>query len=167
MSTQPLVELLNGKGSHANPLACVEDVSFAIAARRDANLPHSIWQLVSHMNYWMDYELRRIHGENPPYPAHASESWPLHPAPASEADWNNSTIQFKELLAKLASLATSTPDILAREVQPAHPAHTMQSSSVHAVLWQTLVHNSYHVGQIAMLRRMLGAWPPKGGGDSW
>jgi uncharacterized damage-inducible protein DinB len=35
------------------------------------------------------------------------------------------------------------------------------------VLWQTLVHNSYHFGQIAMLRRVLGAWPPRGGGDSW
>jgi uncharacterized damage-inducible protein DinB len=30
-----------------------------------------------------------------------------------------------------------------------------------------MVHNSYHVGQIAMLRRMLGAWPPQSGGDTW
>ena len=167
MSEQALIELLYGKGSHANPLACVEDVSFAIAARRDDNFPHSISQLVSHMNFWMEYELRRIHGENPPYPAHASESWPSDPAPASETDWNNSVVQFRDLLAKLASLANSAPDVLAREVQPTHPAHPMQASSLHAVLWQTLVHNSYHVGQIAMLRRMLGAWPPKGGGDSW
>ena len=36
-----------------------------------------------------------------------------------------------------------------------------------AVLWQTVAHNSYHTGQIAMLRRMLGAWPPQGGGDTW
>ena len=28
-------------------------------------------------------------------------------------------------------------------------------------------HVSYHVGQIALLRRILGSWPPPGGGDSW
>jgi len=26
---------------------------------------------------------------------------------------------------------------------------------------------SDHFGQIALLRRMLGAWPPPGGGDPW
>jgi uncharacterized damage-inducible protein DinB len=28
-------------------------------------------------------------------------------------------------------------------------------------------HNSYHSGQIAMLLRAFGAWPPAGGGDTW
>ena len=28
-------------------------------------------------------------------------------------------------------------------------------------------HNSYHLGQIVMLRRVLGAWPPPAGGDTW
>ena len=28
-------------------------------------------------------------------------------------------------------------------------------------------HVSYHGGQIALVRRMLGAWPPPGGGDTW
>ena len=28
-------------------------------------------------------------------------------------------------------------------------------------------HNSYHMGQIALIRRSLGAWPPPGGGASW
>jgi hypothetical protein len=48
-----------------------------------------------------------------------------------------------------------------------YPDHKKRSSSLLAVLWQTLVRNSYHIGQVATLRRTLGAWPPKGGGDSW
>ena len=28
-------------------------------------------------------------------------------------------------------------------------------------------HNSYHAGQIALLRRQAGAWPPERGGDTW
>ena len=47
-----------------------------------------------------------------------------------------------------------------------HPDHTKRSSSFGAVLWQTLVHNGYHIGQIVILRRALGSWPPRGGGDT-
>jgi uncharacterized damage-inducible protein DinB len=28
-------------------------------------------------------------------------------------------------------------------------------------------HTSYHVGQVALLRQMLGAWPPPSGGVTW
>jgi uncharacterized damage-inducible protein DinB len=28
-------------------------------------------------------------------------------------------------------------------------------------------HNSYHLGQIVLLRQELGAWPPPRGGDTW
>jgi uncharacterized damage-inducible protein DinB len=167
MSQRTLVELLYGKAAHANPLSCVEDVSCELAGRREGNFPHSIWQLVSHMNYWMDYELRRIRGDSPPYPSHAAESWPVTAAPPGEAEWNRTIAQFNELLGKLAALAESAPEVLARDIPATHPTHTKHSSSLLAVLWQTLVHNSYHVGQIAMLRRALGAWPPSGGGDSW
>jgi uncharacterized damage-inducible protein DinB len=167
MSERTLIELLYGKSAHANPLACVEDVSFELASQHAGNFPHSIWQLVSHLNFWTDYELRRIRGEHPAYPAQAAESWPVAAAPANECEWQKTILHFNDLLAKLAALAESAPDVLAREVLATHPDHAKHSSTLLAVLWQTLVHNSYHVGQIAMLRQALGAWPPKGGGDTW
>jgi hypothetical protein len=65
MSHRALTELLRGKGAHADPIACVEDLSAGLAARHAEGFPHSVGQLVFHMNYWMDYELRRIRGERP------------------------------------------------------------------------------------------------------
>ena len=163
--TEPvLIELLYGKGAHANPIACVEDVPPYLAGRRVDNFPHSIWQLVSHMNYWMAYELKRIRGEQPAYPAHASAGWPADADPPGSADWQQEVARFRDLLAQLAKLAESSAEVLAREVAATHPDHKKHPSTLSAVLWQTLVHNSY---QIAMLRRALGAWPPEGGGDSW
>ncbi|MFZ0947828.1 MAG: hypothetical protein WAN19_06795, partial [Candidatus Sulfotelmatobacter sp.] len=67
-SRDALTELLRGKGAHADPLACVEDLSVELGARQITGFPHSIGQLVFHMNYWMDYELRRIRGQRPAYP---------------------------------------------------------------------------------------------------
>jgi len=167
MPEQTLVELLYGKGAHANTLACVEDVSLELAGRRIENFPHSIWQLLSHMNFWMSYELKRIRGKAPAYPEHAAESWPADAAPSSEQEWRNEVALLKNLLVELTALAESSSEILARHVVATYPGHTKYSSSLLAVLWQILVHNSYHIGQVAMLRRTLGAWPPQGGGDSW
>lgn len=167
MADPVLVELFYGKGAHANPIACIEDVRPDLAARLAGNFPHSIWQVVFHMNFWMDYELRRIRSERPAYPAHASESWPADIAPSDGSEWHKEVVRFRSFIAELAKLAASSAEVLAREVEVTHPDHKKHSSTLSAVLWQTLVHNSYHVGQVAMLRRALGAWPPQGGGDSW
>jgi uncharacterized damage-inducible protein DinB len=48
-----------------------------------------------------------------------------------------------------------------------HPKEEPRSTSVESVLWQIMVHNSYHVGQIAMLMRAFGLWPPRSGTDTW
>ena len=54
-----------------------------------------------------------------------------------------------------------------RQIETVHDGDKKVAGTLEAVLWQMVAHNSYHVGQIAMIRRMLGAWPPRGGGDSW
>jgi uncharacterized damage-inducible protein DinB len=167
MSERTLIELLHGKGAHANPIACVEDLSADLAGRTIDGFPHSIWQLLSHMNYWMDYEIKRIGNEAPPYPEHAAGSWLPGAAPSSETHWTGAVSRFRDLIDTLAGIAESDPQALSREVKAAHPQQAQHSSSMRAVLWQTMAHNTYHVGQVAMLRRCLGAWPPRAGGDTW
>ena len=162
-----LRELFRGKGAHVDPVACVEDVPADMAGRKIDGYPHSIWQIVGHLNYWMDYELRRIEGELPAYPGHAIESWPESARPKSDDEWKNTVTRFASLLARFAVLSNSRQAVLDRQVEATHPAHSAQSSTVQAVLWQTVAHNSYHVGQIAMLRRCFGAWPPPSGSDTW
>ncbi len=73
MSERALTELLRGRGAHADPIACVEDISAELAGQQVAGFPHSIAQLVFHINYWMAYELRRIRGQKPEYPEHSAE----------------------------------------------------------------------------------------------
>jgi uncharacterized damage-inducible protein DinB len=167
MSLRALTELLLGKGAHADPLACVEDLSAELAARPVAGFPHSMAQLVFHMNYWMDYELRRIHGERPAYPEHNSESFPPVPSPADAQDWDGLRVRFAGLLANFTALANSPPEQMRQPIESAHVGETKVAGTLEAVLWQIVAHNSYHVGQIAMIRQALGAWPPPGGGDTW
>lgn len=167
MSQRALTELLRGKGAHADPIACVEDISADAAARQVAGFPHSIGQLVFHMNYWMDYDLRRMRGEKAKYPEHNAESFPPAPSPVDEAEWDRLRHDFERLLGEHVRLAKSPSADLEREIEPLHEKHNEISGTLDAMLWQTAVHNSYHIGQIAMILRMLGVWPPKAGGDTW
>src|SRR5208282_4610464 len=170
MSQRALTELLRGKGAHADPMACVEDISAELAARQVAGFPHSVGQLVFHMNYWMDYELRRIRGERPQYPEHSVESFPLG-APGdpkqAAAEWDRLRGRFAGLLNEFTALAKSSRTELDRAIETVHEGDAKVAGTLEAVLWQMVAHNSYHTGQIAMIRRMLGAWPPRGGGDTW
>lgn len=159
---QALIELLRGKGAHADPIACVEDIDADIANRRAENFPHTIADLVFHMNYWMAYELRRIRGEKPEYPEHNSESFPAKPQ-----EWGSLRKQFAHLLSEFAALAESPRAELDRQIEANHEGDMKVAGTLEAVLWQMVAHNSYHVGQIAMIRRTLGAWPPSAGEDSW
>jgi len=162
---QVLIELLRGKGSHVDPLACVEDVSADVAARRVAGFPHSIFDLVFHVNYWMHYELRRIRGQRPPYPEHNAESFPS--VPTNAAEWDRLRRDLSWLLAQFAELAESPRAELERPIESACEGDKKVAGTLEAVLWQMVAHNSYHTGQIALIRRALGLWPPRAGGDTW
>ncbi len=175
MGDTTLCELVYGKGAHVDPVACVEDIPAELATRIATSYPHSIWQIVEHMNYWMDYELAKITGEDRPYPGTAIESWPTHPSPANGShtakeqcvQWQATTRRFTDLLARLARLAESDAAALGRKIQNVGSPQSQRESTAHAILWQLAAHNSYHAGQIALLRRQSGAWPPERGGDTW
>jgi uncharacterized damage-inducible protein DinB len=173
MGDTTLRGLVHGKGAHVDPVACVEDISAELAARTVAGYPHSIWQILEHMNYWMDHDLGKAAGENRPYPARAIESWPTRPDPSDERtisideQWQASVQRFTELLTRLAQMAESDAAVLERKVFNLGPPQSPRESTVYAMLWQISAHNSYHAGQIALLRRQFGAWPPLRGGDTW
>ena len=114
------------------------------------------------MNYWMNYELKRIQNEKPNYPEHNAESFPSSPQ-----DWEHLKRDLSWFLGEFAKLAASPRAELERELESIHEGDKNVSGTLESVLWQMVAHNSYHAGQIAMIRRALGAWPPRGGGDTW
>ncbi len=165
MSQRALTELFRGRGAHADPLACVEDIDIVVAQRHIEGFPHSIAEVVFHMNYWMSYELRRIGGEKPKYPEHNAESFPSS-QPNAE-DWDRLKRDLAWLLSEYAKLAQSPRAELDREIEIVHEGDKKVAGTLEAVLCQMIAHNSYHTGQIALIRRVLGAWPPRAGGDTW
>jgi uncharacterized damage-inducible protein DinB len=159
-------ELAEGRGAHVDPVGCIEDLRADTACRKPAGFEHSICEIVAHLNYWMEYDMKRMRGTPDPYPAHAAESW-TSSENVREADWRKIVGRFRELLYELESVCRSDASAWMKQAPAAHPSHEKNASTVGAMIFQLIAHNSYHIGQIVDLRRALGAWPPAKGGDTW
>ncbi len=126
MSQQALAELLRGKGAHADPLACVEDLAFDLAQRHIDDFPHSIAELVFHMNYWMSYELNRIRGESQNIPSTMPRAF-RRPSPADPEDWNRLKWDLAWFISEFAKLAQSSREELDRQIESG-PRRRQESS---------------------------------------
>ena len=147
---------LSGKGAHAETKNLFAGLNWKAAGRRPEGAPHSIFQLLNHMAYWQEWVVKWLDGGDPPIPKHASGSWPGTSAPASAKEWQQAVRDFRSGLGKLG-LQSRGADLLTKRGK-----HT-RLGMLHAIA----SHNSYHLGQVVLLRQMLGAWPPPAGGLTW
>lgn len=155
---QAMTNGLFGNMAHVSPEAVFEGLDWTLAGERPAGAPHSVWDILHHLIYWQDYCLQLLHGENPSAPEHASESWPCRQSPLDESAWQAAVSRF---LAGLAAAKTALQSDLT-EALVARP----EESRVE-VLQSLIGHNSYHLGQVVVLRQLLSSWPPPSGGNTW
>jgi len=148
-----LARLFRGKGAHEDSLKIVEGIDWQTAGKRPPGFRHSIYQLLFHLNFWMDVELKCIESTEKNHPDDWSASWP-NPEPKDDLAWRHEVALFRTSLDQLTTLADAKASTLARI------AHKGSDGTVEAVLNALAIHNSYHLGQIVQLRQALGAWPP-------
>jgi hypothetical protein len=143
--------LLNGGGAHASFDDAVRGLPSQLRGVKPPNLPHTAWQLLEHMRIaqWDILDFSR----NPKYRplAWPEGYWPKTPAPAP-GEWEKSVRQCRADLAAMCKLvANHTTDL-----------HTpIPWGDGQTVLREALLiadHNSYHLGQLILVRKALGAW---------
>lgn len=153
---QALVKSLIGERGHIPIARALSDISAELAGRRTEELPYNIYQLVKHMSYWQDFMLIYLDGGKPELPTNVMESWPSEESPEDEAEWKiivGHLLQGIERAIEIAQVAELDAPI------DSFPGETMAG-----ILRNIASHNSYHLGEIVLLRRLYGAWPPIGGG---
>jgi uncharacterized damage-inducible protein DinB len=138
-----------------DPVDAIEGLDWELAGKRPPGFPHTVWQLLFHLNFWMDFELKCIERGRVERQPELAEGWPEREGPADPIAWRHEVALFRTNLDQLTTLANARASTLARTVQKAVVV------TVEAVLWGLVAHNSYHVGQIVQLRSALGAWPPR------
>jgi hypothetical protein len=112
-------------------------------------LAHSAWQLLEHLRLAqsdiVEFSCNAKH-ESPPFP---EGYWPEDAAPADRQAWNESVQQFQTDLQRMTELV----DDESRDLFPRIPHGEGQTLLREALLLAK--HNSYHLGQLAMLGKAL------------
>jgi hypothetical protein len=119
---------------------------------RPAGSPHSAWELLEHARLAqrdiLDFALEPKH-VSPEWPA---GYWPKNPAPADDAEWEKSVQAFFHDLQEMEKLVSNPRTNLFARI----PHGTGQTILRQALLLAD--HNSYHLGQFVLVRRLAGAW---------
>jgi uncharacterized damage-inducible protein DinB len=147
---------LSGKGAHVETTGVFAALNWRVAGARPQGVPHSPYQILRHMTYWQEWVVRWLDGRKPALPARASGSWPGGMAPASRSEWEKAVRQFRRGLSALERGARDA-DLLSGPGRKS-PLEMLQTIGAH---------NSYHAGQVVVLRQLLGKWPPPSGGLTW
>jgi hypothetical protein len=145
-----LVYLLRDGGAHTDFDSAMGDWPVQLAGAKVANFPHSAWMLLEHMRIaqWDILEFSRNPRHKPPkWP---DDYWPTSDAPPSEKGWKDSMAAFKKDLRAMEQLvANPRTDLYAK----------LPWGDGQTILREALLvadHNSYHLGQLVMLRKCIG-----------
>lgn len=149
---QHIVKLLKGREAHADFEAAIADLPAELRGVKPPGAPYTIWQLLEHMRIaqWDILDFSR----NPEYvePKWPDDYWPAAEAPPDSSAWDKSVRSFQQdSLAMQEFVSDPRTDLFAR----------IPHGKGQTVLREALLvadHNAYHLGQLVMARRLLGAW---------
>ncbi len=147
-----MVALLEGGDAHVQFDEAVADWPSELRGAKPAGQPFTPWRLLEHIriSQWdiVEFTTSAKH-VSPDWP---SGYWPADDAPPDARAWDESVAQVRRDRRAMKRIVTNpNTDLFARL-----PHGTGQT-----VLREALVladHNSYHLGQLVLLRRLLGAW---------
>jgi len=147
-----LVKLLGGGQAYADPHHILAELPERQRGVKPAGAPHTAWQLLEHLRIaqWDILEFSRD-------PKHVSPQfpegyWPASEAPPSADAWDKSVAAVERDLAEMKRLVSNPKTDLFAPIK---------HGTGQTVLREALLvadHNAYHLGQMVLLRRLLGEW---------
>jgi hypothetical protein len=150
--SQHLVELLTEGHAHIDFESALKYWPADLQGKKPEGAAHSPWEVLEHMRIaqWDILEFtRNPRHVSPEFPA---GYWPNTQAPPDSKTWNKSLAAFRsDLQAIVRIVQNKSTDFLTPF------AHGCGQTVLREVLL-VADHNAYHLGELLLLRRQLGAW---------
>lgn len=148
-----LARSLGWSDAHVSFDDAIRDLPTPLRGTRPAGLAHSPWEILEHIRIVqrdiLDFSLAERYDELE-WP---SDYWPNSPEPPEPGAWERSIAAVREDRGRLEEMARDAQvDLTA--VTP----HGTDQSYLREILL-VVVHTAYHVGQLVLVRKLLGAWP--------
>jgi hypothetical protein len=147
-----LSELLKGPNAHVDIDGALKGLPVKLRGAKAEGSPYTAWQLLEHIRIaqWDILEFSR--NAKHVSPAWPDGYWPKTEAPPSTAAWNKSVKQVREELTAMEKLVSNKKNNLFRPLKHGEGQTLLREALLLAD------HNAYHVGQLVLLRKLLGAW---------
>ncbi len=144
-----LLDAIRGHQAHIEFSAAVKDFPSELQGKKPAGAPHSAWQLLEHLrlaqNDILEFSRNPKH-QSPDWP---EGYWPSSETPPNPGAWAESVAAFERDRKELMALVQDPNfDLFQR-----FPHGEGQNLLREALLVAS--HNSYHLGQLAFLKKML------------
>lgn len=149
-----LVASLRGGHAHATFEDAVEGFPVQLRGTVPNGLPYSAWQLVEHLRIAqqdiLEFSAPPATGYKPRrWP---EDYWPRSPTPPTPQSWDQSIAAIHADRDSFIALLTK-PDAGLHNPLPSGDGQTLMREAL-----LIIDHNSYHTGELVLLRRLLGAW---------
>ena len=147
-----LLELLRGGSAHADLATVLDDFPHELAGTKSKNVPYTPWQLLEHIRFSVTDLL--LFSTDPKYvaPSWPDDYWPAKSAAPEPDEWESSVKALKADLAAFEGIIGDSKSNLYAKI-PWGEGQTL--------LREVLLasdHTSYHLGELVLMRRELGAW---------
>jgi uncharacterized damage-inducible protein DinB len=150
-----VIKVLDWEDAHASFDAAVADIPPELRGVQPAGMPYSLWQMVEHMRLAQLDILEFCVNPNYVESKWPDDYWPSGPVPPADDAWDKSIKDFRRDNEALKKLAEDPKIDLFAKI----PHGTGQTYLRELLL--AADHNSYHIGQIIVLRRLLDIWKSK------
>jgi DinB family protein len=147
-----LLTLLQEGQAHANFEAAVKNMPGDLQGKRPDGGPHSPWELLEHMRIAQWDILEFIRNPKHVSPNFPDGYWPPQQTPPDIKAWGKSADSFRADLRDIVEIISQpSADLFAK----------LPHGDGQTILREALLvadHNAYHLGQLIIVRRLLGAW---------
>ena len=150
-----LLALLKGGQAHADFESALANFPAESRATVPANLPYSAWQILEHLRITqrdiLNFSAPPTGGYHPiAWPA---DYWPKSPAPPTPGSWDNTLAEIRADQQKFEALLTRPNVDLYKPFTWGDGQNLLREALLIAD------HNAYHLGELIVIRRLLGIWP--------
>jgi hypothetical protein len=147
-----VLKLLEGGHAHVTFEAAVKGIPAALRGKRPKGVEHSLWEIIEHMRIAQRDILEFSRDPKHVSPAWPSGYWPKTKTPPNDKAWAKSLRAFHADIEAMRKLvAADSTDLYA----------PIPHGDGQTILREALLiadHNAYHLGELVLVRRLLGAW---------
>jgi uncharacterized damage-inducible protein DinB len=149
-----LMATLNGDPWYGPAVSNILDgIAADMAAAHPIPGAHSIWELVLHMTAWVNETKRRLEGG--PHSTPAEGDWPAVRSMTQEA-WTAALAALRQSHDDLSrTIGAAEDSSLSRQIGGAQVDAIGNPVSYYQTIVGILQHDTYHAGQIALLKRAV------------